>query len=319
MAADSTKPLVAVVTPVYNGARYLAEVMESVQAQTYANVVHCVLDNASTDATPDIIASFRDRRVPVLTRRNPTLLSMDENWNASLTLIPADAAYFRILCADDFLMPETTEKMVALAESDPEISVVTTAILRNGVEEDFRWPRDRTVFDGAEALRRYFASQGAIEARQAMTRRAALQSASPFFDLNVGHSADIDAALRMLKFGKLGYLHEPLIRVTEHADNQTVSDMIPMKVHFNDWLITLRRHGPYPFGDDYAALERRYWRFYLRRMLRWRLKSRTVWDKHMELLTKIGSRPSLLDFADAALDFALEKLGLREGWYAYPN
>jgi hypothetical protein len=123
----------------------------------------------------------------------------------------------------------------------------------------------------------------------------------------------------MLKFGKLGYLHEPLIRVTEHADNQTVSDMIPMKVHFNDWLITMRRHGPVAFGDDYAALERRYWRFYLRRMLRWRLKSHAVWDKHMELLDKIGSRPGALDFVDAALDFALEKLGLREGWYAYPN
>jgi glycosyltransferase involved in cell wall biosynthesis len=319
MAADSTKPLVAVVTPVYNGAAYLAEVMESVQAQTYPSIVHCVLDNASTDATPEIIASFRNRSVPLVTARNPDLLTMDENWNAALELIPAEAAYFRILCADDPIVPETTTKMVALAESDPAISVVTTAIWRNGVEQDFRWPKDRTVFDGKEALRRYFTVDGAIEARQAMMRREALRSARPFFDLNVGHSADIDAVLRMLKYGKLGFLHEPLIKVLEHADNQTVSDMIPLKVHFNDWLITMRRHAPYAFGYDYPKLEKRYWRFYLRRMLRWRLKSKRVFDRHVELLDKIGSRPTPHDFADAIFDFGLEKLGLRKSWYAYPN
>ena len=39
-------PLVAIATPVYNGAEYLADTMACVQAQTYPNLVHCVLDNA---------------------------------------------------------------------------------------------------------------------------------------------------------------------------------------------------------------------------------------------------------------------------------
>lgn len=320
MTAPTSRPLAAVVTPVYNGAEFLAETMESVQAQTYPSLVHVVLDNASTDATPEIIARFAGGRVPLITARNPALLSMDENWNAALEYIPAEAAYFRILCADDVIMPDATARMVEAAEADPAISVITSAVLRNGVENEFHWPKDRTVFDGAGAIRRFFTDQGAIEARNVMMPRRALASAKPFFDLHVGHSSDIDATLRMLAHGKLCYLHEPLCGVREHAGNATVSEMQPLKVHFNDWLIMLRRHGPWAFGADYAALERRYRRFYFRRMLRWRFVSggRRIYDLHMKLLSEINARPGPLDFADAALDLALEKAGLRPGWYGYP-
>ncbi|GIK47590.1 MAG: hypothetical protein BroJett013_02870 [Alphaproteobacteria bacterium] len=319
--AKTAPPLVAVVTPVYNGAEFLAETMESVQAQTYPNIVHVVLDNASTDATPDIIASFQGKRVPLIVGRNAELLPMDENWNAALKLIPPEAAYFRILCADDSLFPETTERMVALAESDPQISVVSTALLRNGEAEDFLWPRDRNVFDSDEAIRRFFTIQGGLEARQFMVRREALESATPFFDLNVGHSSDIDAALRMLTKGKLGFLHEPLFKVREHDGNATFVEMRPLKIQFNDWLIMMRRHARQAFGDEYEHFERRYRRHYFRRLLRWRLveKNARAYALHMELLEKIDSKPGFMDFADAALDLALEKLGLRTGWYPYPN
>ncbi len=51
----ASQPPVAVVTPVLNGEEFLAETMDSVQAQTYPNLVHIVLDNASTDATAQIV------------------------------------------------------------------------------------------------------------------------------------------------------------------------------------------------------------------------------------------------------------------------
>lgn len=316
-----TAPLVAIVTPVYNGAEFLAETMESVQAQTYPNIVHVVLDNASTDATPEIIARFKNGRTPLIGARNATLLPMDENWNAALQHIPDSARYFRILCADDVIFPDCTEKMVALAESDAEITVVSTALTRNGVGEDFLWPRDRNIFPGNEAIRRFFQIEGGIEARQVMMRRDALFSAEPFFDLNVGHSADIDAALRMLTRGKLGFLHEPLGNVREHEGNATVSEMRPLKIQFNDWLIMMRRHAREAYGAEYARFERRYRRHYFRRLLRWRLveDNRRAFELHMDLLGKIDSKPGLIDFADAALDLALEKLKLRQGWYAYPH
>ena len=107
-------PTVAVVTPVYNGAKFLREAMLSVQAQTYPNLVHFVLDNASTDATPDIIKEFDGGRVPVVTARNEALLPIAQNWNRCVELGSQGNDYFRVLCTDESLQPTCIEKMVAL-------------------------------------------------------------------------------------------------------------------------------------------------------------------------------------------------------------
>ena len=87
-----TAPLVAVVTPVYNGAKYLAETMACVQAQTYPHLVHVILDNASTDATPEIIRSFENQRVPLIMARNDTTVPFAENWERSPSDEPATAS-----------------------------------------------------------------------------------------------------------------------------------------------------------------------------------------------------------------------------------
>ena len=76
-------PFVAIVTPVYNGAEFLDATMKCVQAQTYPNIVHVVLDNASTDQTPAIVEAYRNGSTPMIVGRNDVLLSMDENWNAA--------------------------------------------------------------------------------------------------------------------------------------------------------------------------------------------------------------------------------------------
>ncbi len=315
-----TAPLVAIVTPVYNGETFLAETMACVQAQTYPNLVHVILDNASTDATPDIISRYKNLKAPLIVGRNPKLLTLDENWNASLKLIPAEAKYFRILCADDVIFPDATTQMVSLMESDPQITLVCSAVLRNEDREDFKWPTDRMVFEGQEALRRYFTVEGTIEARQMMLRTSALREDDPFFDLHSGHSADIDAALRMLTRGRLGFIHEPLAMVREHPGNASQSEMRPLYIHFHDWLTIMKRYGPTAFGPAYRKLERRYVRFYTRRMLVWRFikRNRRAFNTHMDLLKRDGARPGLLSFADAAFDLVLKRLGLREGWYSYP-
>jgi len=92
-------PLVAVVTPTYNGANYRREVMDCVQAQSYPNLVHVVLDNCSADATAEIIADFKGARVPVVSARNPELLPLNANWNAALQLVPAARAKRRSVVA----------------------------------------------------------------------------------------------------------------------------------------------------------------------------------------------------------------------------
>ena len=61
-------PLVSVVTPVYNGERFLRECIESVLAQTYQHWDYTIVDNSSTDQTSEIAREYaaRDSRIRVL-------------------------------------------------------------------------------------------------------------------------------------------------------------------------------------------------------------------------------------------------------------
>ncbi len=54
-------PLVSVVTPSYNYARYVGQCLESVRAQRYGRIEHLVLDAGSTDASRDVIEAFRGK------------------------------------------------------------------------------------------------------------------------------------------------------------------------------------------------------------------------------------------------------------------
>ena len=100
-ASPNQMPLVAVITPCYNGERHVEAAIKAVQAQTYRPLVHCIVDNASTDGTAEIIARYASADVPIVTIRNPETITFQQNSNKVASLIPAEATHFRMLHADD--------------------------------------------------------------------------------------------------------------------------------------------------------------------------------------------------------------------------
>ena len=116
-SGDEVRPLVCVTTPVYNGAAHLEEAcIRSVRAQTYRPLVHTIVDNGSTDATPELIARYAaEVDYPVIVQRNGVTVRQPENFNCAAAMVPAEAAYFTVLCADDTMAPTALEEMMALA------------------------------------------------------------------------------------------------------------------------------------------------------------------------------------------------------------
>ena len=55
--------------PVFNGEKYLSDSIESILNQTYHNIQYLIIDDCSTDETPDVIASYDDSRIEYV-RRN---------------------------------------------------------------------------------------------------------------------------------------------------------------------------------------------------------------------------------------------------------
>lgn len=109
-------PLVTIVTPVYNGARYLKATIESVLQQTYPNIEYIVLDDGSTDNTVDIL-----RQYPNLHWQTHANMGQAKTINRGWEI--AKGEYLAYLSADDILFPTAVEDVVALLIKDPECVV----------------------------------------------------------------------------------------------------------------------------------------------------------------------------------------------------
>jgi glycosyltransferase involved in cell wall biosynthesis len=216
------QPLVAIITPVYNGEAYLKAAMQSVQKQTYSNIVHIVLDNCSTDGTPAIIEQFRNQRVKLISARNDELVPICENWNRALRMAPAETAYAKILCADDLIRSDCISRFVAVAESDQEIEVVLShdIFFAENVHRA-NLPSDSTVFDGIAVMRAAMNdSINWLPYHHLFIRLHDYDRSAPIF-VERPIFFDAVAVLSRLRRGKLAYLHEPLVYTRWHKDSET--------------------------------------------------------------------------------------------------
>lgn len=114
--ADS--PLVSVVIPTYNRADWLCEAVESVLAQTYAPIEIIVVDDGSTDGTPDMLAA-RFPAVRCIVQPNAGVSAARNRGLAA-----AAGQYINFLDDDDLFMPDKIARQVARLEADPELFLV---------------------------------------------------------------------------------------------------------------------------------------------------------------------------------------------------
>ena len=313
------QPLVAVVTPTYNGEKYLQETIDSVQAQTYPNQVHVILDNASTDRTAEIIAANQGRRLPLVTARNAELLPMCANWNAAMRLAPSGAKYVRLLCADDTMRETCIERMVAVAESDPQILVVGVGAVHGGAELEYSWPTDRASLDGADLIRGFFRRELGFYAIHTLIRHSVFEWRPELFDCTYWTGIDFEAVLAILRRGKLGMVHEPLGWVRVHAESETSTVMLQKNTHHVDWLRALYRHGPHVFSpQEFRRIAKQNERRYLRLILKWQyVQGKKAVQHHWDVLRRERGPITPVDYLDCAVDWALIRMGVRErltGW-----
>lgn len=112
-------PLVSIIVPVFNGEKYLRESLDSIVAQTYPRFEILVMDDASTDSTPEIIASYGDR---VKCYRQEQNKRQYQNVNEALKMV--DGEYIAIYHADDVYEPTIVEREVEFFEKHAEVGAV---------------------------------------------------------------------------------------------------------------------------------------------------------------------------------------------------
>jgi glycosyltransferase involved in cell wall biosynthesis len=140
--------MVSILTPVYNDEKCLAECIESVLAQTYANWKYIIVNNRSTDCTLETAQRYArmDQRIRI--HNNQTFVGMIENHNIAFQLISPASSYCKMVHADDWLFPECITQMVRVAQSshlpatlasDKVQVVAIVELMRQRAEELARW------------------------------------------------------------------------------------------------------------------------------------------------------------------------------------
>lgn len=113
-------PIVSVVMPVYNEASFVEAAIQSVLRQTLSDLELVIVDNGSTDQSPEILRSITDPRVRVL--RNPHNLGSAAAGNRAVR--ESRAALIARLDADDLALPNRLEKQLAAFAAEPKLALL---------------------------------------------------------------------------------------------------------------------------------------------------------------------------------------------------
>ena len=109
---------ISVIIPVYNGARYLAEAIESVLAQTRPPDEIVVVDDGSTDESPRVAQRFA----------KPVFYHHQTHSGAgaarNLGIVQAKGDWLAFLDADDLWLPDKLARQIALLKSEPDLAMV---------------------------------------------------------------------------------------------------------------------------------------------------------------------------------------------------
>jgi glycosyltransferase involved in cell wall biosynthesis len=297
------RPLVAIVTPVYNGAKHVEAAIRAVQAQTYRPLVHCIVDNASTDATPDIIARYANGAVPIVTIRNPETITFQQNSNAAVGLIPPEATHFRILHADDEMPPTAIADMMELAETGADVVLVAGAERMNGVDRPHHFPPECSIYEASNMLARILSDEAHIPTAHVLVRCDAIRRDEEFYPNDIVECY-IAAAWRTLsRGGRAGFVHRYNAETRRYAGSGSLIDTFAHTVKAVLWekLLFIEWWGPACLSNtEYKRVLRRFLRVYYRRLLWWAVTGAMDMAKRdYQRLSERGHRAGIWDFIES--------------------
>ncbi len=125
MTSSTANPKISIVLPTYNGSKYLRQAIESCLNQTYRHMELIVVDDGSTDNTPEIIRSYADPRIKII--RNEKNQRLPRSLNIGFAAATGD--YLTWTSDDNEYLPTALEEMLRFLQSRPDVDFVYTDML----------------------------------------------------------------------------------------------------------------------------------------------------------------------------------------------
>ena len=211
MNTPPTRPSVTVILPVYNGSAYLQEALDSIFAQTFQDYELLVIDDGSTDHTPEILQSVSDPRLRVVTHQTNEGLVATLNEALEIGL----GEFFARQDADDLSHPERLQKQVDFLRAHLDCVLVGT----EAIQMDARGRKAFRLWrpDNPESVRWYLCFDNPFIHSSVLFRRATIWRDFGGYVKPCFPAEDYALWSRVARERKMTNLPEPLLRYREHA------------------------------------------------------------------------------------------------------
>lgn len=244
----AANPQVTVLLPVRNGSAHLPAALDSIFAQTFADFELLVIDDGSTDGTPEILRAVHDSRLRVVT--NPQNIGLVPTLNRGLEL--ARGEYVARQDHDDISLPDRLQKQVNFLRAHPDCVLLGTEAVQTYAQgrQAFRLLRPHS----AEDIRWYLCFDNAFIHSSVMFRREVVRQEfggyAPSF-----HSEDYALWSRIARARPTANLPEPLLLYREHGSSVTGSMSSADTAAFDDATTAIRWENLRALFGEQARME----------------------------------------------------------------
>jgi glycosyltransferase involved in cell wall biosynthesis len=308
---NQVEPLVSIITPVYNGGKYLAECVESVLAQTYQHWEYVIVNNCSSDTTLEIAYRFaaQDKRIKVVDCHE--FVDVTASHNRAFKLISPESVYCKVISADDWLYPESLKELVEVGETYPSVGIVGSYTITGSEVRCFGVPLHLRCVSGRQICRLYMSGNYTFNAPSALLYRSSVvRETDPFFP-GSGTSADTAACLVVLRRWNFGFVHKILSFERIHVESIT-SQVATVNAFLLDRIEFLLKYGKDVLSEveqssRLESLLSQYYNYLAVAVVHFR--GRELWEYHLSRLKQIGLALSWWRLVKASMAKLIE-LGL---------
>jgi len=198
------KPLVSVIIPTCNGAKYIKRALKSVLNQTYRDIEMVIIEDGSRDETPQIISQFaqRDPRIVILT--NEANIGFVKSLNKGIK--EAKGKYISRIDDDDFWCdPRKLDKQVDFLEARPDYVLIGSGMIK--IDDKNREIARYLFLEKDEDIRKSILIDNLFSHGTVLFRKDAFEKVKGYSE-EFGFFADMDLSMKLGEVGKFHNFQE---------------------------------------------------------------------------------------------------------------
>ncbi len=202
-------PAISVLMPVYNAEKYLNDAINSILSQSFTDFEFLIIDDGSTDKSPEIIKSFQDPRIVFIQKASNTGLIDTLNFGVE----QSKGKYIARMDADDISLKDRFLLQHKYLEENQDVLVLGTFYKIVGTNQD------TSGFPVSHNEVKVFTLTGCpVGHPTVLIRKEVFTVHGIWYDQNYLHAEDYDLWVRILEVGKIENIPQVLLEYRVHEE-----------------------------------------------------------------------------------------------------